>query len=167
MYRLSDRKSGKQAIFEQTGMPLPPMYPTHKILWMKADMVRLYKRVHKFLCFEYFVFFKLGLKPVIDHSLASGAMAFDTIQKRWSDEKLKTASADEELLAAAEPSENIVGCLECSTSKALGLQGEVYAITGGHDQACGAIWAAIMGQAKAMHATGLRMCAHPLLIDHI
>ncbi len=153
-YGLLDRKIGRKAIFAITGMPLHPMYSIHKILWIKKNKPSLYKRTYKFLCFEDFVFFKLGLRPVIDYSLAARTMAFDIINKKWSGEILKAAAVDEERLATVAPSATIVGSLEGHMAKPLGFKKEVYAVTGGHDQACGAFGAGIMTQERAMNATG-------------
>ncbi|MGM0365372.1 MAG: FGGY-family carbohydrate kinase [Actinomycetota bacterium] len=145
---------GSKEIFNITGMPLHPMYSINKVMWIKKYMPHIYRRTHKFLCFEDYLFARLGLEPTIDYSLAARTMAFDINRFCWSRKILKIAGIEQEMLAGIKPSGKIVGQLDKNICSILGLEGDVYAVTGGHDQACGAFGSGVHRQGYAANATG-------------
>ncbi len=148
------REMGAKKIFEITGMPLHPMYSINKIMWIKQNRKDIFKRAYKFLCFEDYILTKFGLTPTIDYSLAARTMAFDIVNKVWSEEILQKAEINMELLSKARPSGEIVGEIDPSISCELGLDKGVVGVTGGHDQACGAFGSGIIEGNTALNATG-------------
>lgn len=154
-YEFWEKGLGRKRIFDVTGMPLHPMYSINKIMWIKKNLNHIYKKTFKFLCFEDYVFSKLGLKPTIDYSLAARTMAFDIIKKRWSKKILEEAKIDVGLLSEVRSSAEVVGEINPKISKELGFEKEdIVGVTGGHDQACGAFGAGIITTNIAMNATG-------------
>ena len=75
-----------------------------KLIWMQRNQSDLYRQVWKFLGFEDFVYFKLGVPPVVDYSLAARTMAFDIITKSWSEKMLGLANINASLFPDAAPS---------------------------------------------------------------
>jgi len=153
-YKFWKERLGSKKIFEITGMPLHPMYSINKILWFKKNLRDIFKRTHKFLCFEDFIFSKFGLKPTIDYCLASRTMAFDVVNKDWSEVILKEAKIDRGLLSEVQPSGEVVGEVGLKIARDLGIDNNIVGVTGGHDQGCGAFGAGIIGEKEAMNATG-------------
>ncbi len=94
------------------------------------------------------------MKPTIDHCLAARTMALDIRKKEWSKEILETAGIKEDKLAELKPSGQIVGKLNVDIAKKLGFTENVFGVTGGHDQGCGALGAGITNEGVAMNATG-------------
>lgn len=161
--RFWEYELGKKKIFQITGMPLHPMYTLNKILWIKDNLKDVFKETEKFLCFEDFLFMKFGLTPTLDYSMAARTMAFDLNNKYWSTEILETAKIDIELLPDVKPSGFIVGELNSKISDELGLEKNVVAVTGGHDQACGAFGSGIIESKTAMNAIGTSDVIAPVL----
>ena len=62
-------------------------------MWWRKNQPDIYQRTWKFLCYEDFVFYKLGLEPTMDYSMAARTMAFDIKEKKWSKEMLEAAAA--------------------------------------------------------------------------
>ena len=149
-----EKALGKERIFQITGMPLHPMHTINKIIWFRENMPDVYKNTWKFLCVEDFVLFKLGAKPVIDYSLAARTMAFDIESKTWSEEMLSLATVDQELLPDVKPSGELAGQISPEATAGLGLTKDVILVTGGHDQACGALGAGVIKEGSAVNATG-------------
>jgi len=154
-YKFWQNKIGKKEIFNITGMPLHPMYSINKIMWLKHNRKDIFKRTYKFLCFEDYLFMKFGYAPTIDYSLAARTMAFDIRLKKWSKEILDASKIDEEFLAEVKPSGVIIdGTIDRSLTDEIGLEKDIYGVTGGHDQACGTFGAGIIQEKTAMNAIG-------------
>lgn len=154
-YKFWQNNLGKEKIFKLTGMPLHPMYSINKIMWIKSNKKDIYKKAYKFLCFEDYIFMKFGYTPTIDYSLAARTMAFDITTKKWSEEILNTVGINPELLAEVKPSGTMVnGEINKTIAAEIGLDRNIYGVTGGHDQACGAFGAGIIGENTAMNAIG-------------
>jgi sugar (pentulose or hexulose) kinase len=78
-----------EAVFGITGMPLHPMHTISRMIWMREHEPAVFGRVWKFLCYEEYVFYLLGVPPITDYSLAARQMAFDVREKRWSGRMLE------------------------------------------------------------------------------
>lgn len=152
---------GKKRVFEITGMPVSGITTLNKILWIKHHKPALYDETWKFLCYEDLAYFRLGLHPTIDYSLAARTMAFDLAKRKWSDTVLRIAGVDEALLSDTKPSGTVVGEIPERVGRELGLAKKVVAVTGGHDQPCGALGAGVIKPGVAMYATGTVECIAP------
>jgi len=67
---------------------------------------------------------------------------------------LSWANLDQNLFSNVKPSGDIVGKVDKGVAKELGLGKSVIAVTGGHDQPCGALGAGVLSEGIAMNATG-------------
>ncbi|GMU92537.1 MAG: carbohydrate kinase [Candidatus Hydrogenedentota bacterium] len=156
-----ERKS-KMEIAMISGMPLHGMYSLNKILWFKENDPDVFMRTWKWLCYEDFVQFRLGVEPTMSHSLAARTMALDVRAGGWSHELLHVAGIDIGLLPNTAPSGTIVGTVSGSVAKEIGLPAGVVVVTGGHDQPAGALGAGILQSGEAMYATGTVDCICPI-----
>ena len=153
-----EKRVGKSSLFKITGMPLNNTYTINKILWWKKKRKEVFKKAKKFLCYEDFAIFRLGLPPTIDYSLAARTMAFDIKEKKWSRKILNLSGIDEDLLPEVKPSGEIVGELPSKVARELSLPAGVKVVTGGHDQPAGALGSGIIKEGIAMDATGTVEC---------
>jgi xylulokinase len=145
---------GRNKIFKITGMPVHAMYSICKLLWLKDKEPDIYKNIHKYLLLEDYIFFKLGLQPLIDYSLASRTMAFNVIKKEWSQEILDFCELDKNIFSDVVESGSIVGELKSKAASNLGLKKGVVVVAGAHDQIAGALGCGIIKDNIAMNATG-------------
>ncbi len=153
------RKSlGAEKIMKITGQPLHPMFSLIKIMWLKENHPHIYNKTWKFLCCEDLIIHKLGLPPTIDYSLASRTMAFDILEKTWSEEILSQADIERSLFPEVAPSGTVVGEIPKSIANELSLPSKVRVVTGGHDQPCGALGAGVKEEGVAMEAIGTTDC---------
>jgi xylulokinase len=158
---------GKRDIFSITGQPLHPMTTLNKIMWFRDNIPRVYNRAWKFLCYEDLFFYRMGLEPTIDYSLASRTMAFDIRKKEWSDTMLDTADIDHDLLAEVAPSGHVVGELGSEMARELGLPSGIVIVSGGHDQPCSALGGGIVQPDIAVDSTGTVECVTPAMADPV
>jgi xylulokinase len=156
-----DRKLGRRRIFETSGMPLHGMYSASKILWWKQERPDVFRKAKYFLCYEDLLFHELGLEPAIDHSLAARTMMMDLSREAWSDEICGAAGIDPKRLARLLPSGSALGEIGPKAAKEFGLTAGVVAVTGGHDQPCGALGAGVVEDGVGTYATGTVECITP------
>ena len=150
-------------IFEITGQPLHPMHTISKIMWLRENKPEVFKRVWKFLCYEEYVFYLLGIDPVTDYSIAARMMAFDVKSKQWSEKMLSIAGLGESLFPGTAPSGTAIGEVAPKVAEELGLPKGVVAVTGGHDQPCNALGAGIIQSGTAVYGIGTVECITPAL----
>ncbi len=152
-------------LFRITGMPLSHIYTILKLQWVRENQPEVFARVWKFLLFEDFTIFRMGLPPTIDYSLAARTMAFDVVEKRWSERVFELADLDPALFAEAQPSGTVVGELPRKSADLLGLPAGCLVVTGGHDQPAGALGAGVIAPGVAIDATGTVECLTPAFAE--
>jgi len=150
-----------EEIFEITGMPLHPMHTISKMMWMREHEPDMFVRVWKFLCYEEYVFYLLGVPPITDYSLAARQMAFDVREKRWSGRMLEIAGLEERLFPDVAPSGTALGTVSDRAAEKLGLPKGVVAVTGGHDQLCNALGSGVIEKGMAAYGVGTVECITP------
>jgi len=155
---LCDRSLGKMRIFQITGQPLHPGYSLPKMMWLKDERPEIFNKARKFLLYEDFAYFKLGLEPTIDYSLAGRTMAFDVKEKKWSEEMFSVAGIDPRVMATPRPSGEIVGEIPASVTEELGLPKGAIAVTGGHDQPVNALGGGGISEGVAVDGMGSTEC---------
>ncbi len=159
-----ERKS-RMDLAQLTGMPLHGMYTINKIMWFKEHQPEVYAKAAKFLCYEDYVQYRLGVPPTMSHSLAGRTMALDAKAGEWSSEILSIAGVDPDLLPATAPSGTAVGEIPDAIADDIGLPHGIVIATGGHDQPAGALGAGILEGGEAVYATGTVECLCPIFPD--
>ena len=165
---VAERFSGeisKEEAFRITGMPLHPMHTIFKIIWLRENEPEIFSKVWKFLCYEEFVFYLLGLEPTTDRSLAARTMAFDIGAGRWSDRMLGIAGLTEDIFPEVLPSGTVVGEVPRRRAEELGLPNGVLAVTGGHDQPCNALGSGVVREGTAAYGVGTVECITPAFAE--
>ncbi|MFH1009060.1 MAG: FGGY-family carbohydrate kinase [Candidatus Latescibacterota bacterium] len=150
-----------EEIYRITGMPPHPMHTICKMMWMREHQPKLFGRVWKFLCYEEYVFYLLGVPPITDYSVAARRMAFDMGEKRWSGRMLQIAGLDEGLFPDVAPSGTLVGTVSGRVAEELGLPKGVRVVTGGHDQLCNALGSGVIETGMAAYGVGTVECIAP------
>jgi xylulokinase len=157
-----EREVGREKIFQITGMPLYFIHSINKIMWIRDERPKAYSKLRRCLCFEDFVYYKLGVEPVIDHSLAARTMAFDVTEKEWSDEMIGLAGIERSFFPEAAPSGTVIGEVDPKIADELGFQKGVKVVTGGHDQPSTALGAGIIQSGIAVDGIGTVECITPV-----
>jgi len=169
-------KLGEEKIMKITGVKPQPMYSLAKMIHIKENYPEIYEKTYKFLLIGSFVIYKLTDETVIDYSLAARTMAFDVINKKWSEEILDLAGIDINKLAQVMPSGTITGQVKFEIATQLGLAGlagnaesndeskneGIKVVTGGHDQICAALGAGVIDSSIAIDGTGTVECITPI-----
>ena len=149
---------GEWDIFRITGMPMHPSFTLSKIIWLRDNRPDVFEKTWKFLLWPDIVMLKLGLEPRLDYTLAGRTMAFDTVNKQWSDLMLNQAGISPDEFAEPIQSGEIVGEIPDAVADELGLPHGVILVAGGHDQQMNALGAGIVRQGLAVDGMGTVEC---------
>jgi gluconokinase len=78
-------------LYPLTGVPVHPMLPLCKIIWMRQTMPTIFALAKKFISIKEYIFFRLFGKYIVDFSIASATGLFNIHQLTWEDKALKLA----------------------------------------------------------------------------
>ena len=145
---------GAREIFQRTGMPVHTINTLPKLLWLKRHEPDLWSEAHRFLLYEDFLIRKMTGQAVISRCLASRMQLYDLQADQWSSEILDAVELDQARLATVRSSGEAVGQMLPDLARDLGLSKSPLVVTGGHDQACGALGAGLTRPGLAMVSTG-------------
>lgn len=145
---------GSQELFERTGMPVHTINTLPKLLWLKQNEPDIWQRAHRFLLYEDFIIHKMTGKAVISRCLASRTQLYDIRNRNWSPELLAALELEPEQLAEIADSGTGVALMKADLATDIGFAGPPLVVTGGHDQACGALGVGLTRPGLAMVSTG-------------
>jgi xylulokinase len=146
---------GAQVLFSRTGMPLHTINTLPKLLWLQRNEPDVWTSARQFLLYEDFMLERLGGRATIGHCLASRTQMYDLTAGDWAGDLLDACQIDVGRLAPLAPAAGgIVGAIRPELLLALGLEGEVLLVSGGHDQACAALGSGVIEAGRAMVSTG-------------
>lgn len=157
---LADRL-GQKNILEITGVGSHPMYSISKIMWIKKHQPQLFAKTWKFLFFADLILFRLGAAPATGYSMAARSMAFDVVNKCWSNRMLDAAGLAYDLFAAVHPAGSVIGQISPAQAQHLGINTHAVLVTGGHDQTCAALGAGAIREGIAVNGMGTVDCLTP------
>ncbi len=129
------RKSKEgQAVYGRTGVPIHPMSPLLKIIWLRENQPKIFKQTHKFLGIKEYLLFHLLGEYVSDLSVASATGLLNTRENRWDERALALAGISAAQLPELEiPAQIMV--LPKQVSSALHLPAGLPIVLGGSDGA--------------------------------
>jgi len=151
---------GAERIYQITGQPPSNLYALNRLLWFKENRPEIFKNINKFLCWEEFIFLKLGVEPVTDYSVACRTLAFDINEKKYSQEILDKIGINADLFPKAVLSGTEIGVVEKKVREALGFSRNVKVVTGGFDQICAALGCGVIKEGMASVGTGTMEVMH-------
>jgi xylulokinase len=145
---------GGEDLFERTGMPIHTINTLPKLLWLRENEPDVWKAAHKFLLVEDFLIQKMTGQAVVSQCLASRTQLYNLNEGNWDEEILPALGLDPTRLASVVPSGSVAGSLSPELVAAFGLRRSPLVVTGGHDQACGALGVGLTKPGLAMVSTG-------------
>ena len=129
---------GRDSFERVTGMAPMPHYTVAKWSWLATETPDVCRAAAKLVCYGDLVAARLGLEPVIDHTMAARTLAFDQSSRSWDPGILEAAGVDQAKLPTPAPSGTVIGAIPRQHSLDLGLAPGAALVAGGLDQACAA-----------------------------
>ncbi len=144
----------ERALFNCTGMPVHTINTLPKLLWLQKHEPEVWERADRFALYEDFLIQRMTGEPVVSRCLASRTQLFDLRAGTWATALLEAAGLTPSRLPRARPSGEAVGPMRPDLAAALGFASPPLVVTGGHDQACGALGVGLTRSGLAMVSTG-------------
>jgi xylulokinase len=145
---------GARALFDLTGMPVHTINTLPKLLWLRDHESETWAAADQFLLYEDFIIRKMTGEAAISRCLASRTQLYDLHADGWSPELLALLDLSPDRLAAVRPSGFPVNTMRPELAADLGFAAPPLVVTGGHDQACGALGVGLTQPGLAMVSTG-------------
>jgi len=123
----------QKELYPAIGVPLHPMLPLCKILWIAHSMPTIFSLAKKFISIKEYVFFKFFGKYLVDYSIASASGLFDINQLQWNDKALRIAGIDSNRLSTVVPTTHAETGIKEEYRQLLGVSSKVQFIIGGSD----------------------------------
>ncbi|MDB5231979.1 MAG: gluconate kinase [Chitinophagaceae bacterium] len=164
------KKSGAaKELYECCGVPVHPVSPLTKIMWLKENQPDIFEKAHKFISLKEFIFFCLFNEYVIDHSIASATGMFDIHQLQWNPNALSFAGISTEKLSAIVPVTSQFFLKNESVIKELGIGKNIPFIIGSSDGCLANIASGLAGSGHLSVTIGtsaaVRVCTTAPFID--
>ncbi len=145
---------GAERIYKITGQPPSNLYPLNKLIWFKHNKPRIFEKMYKFLGWEEFIFMRFGAEPISDYSLTCRTLAFNIMEKQYSEEILMKTGIDIGLFPKAVLSGTVIGSVDKKIGSKLGFKNDIKIVTGGFDQVCAALGSGVVMEGMASIGTG-------------
>ncbi|MFD2307298.1 gluconokinase [Enterococcus termitis] len=122
-----------QTMYQNTGLPMHPMTPFHKIRWLKDQVPAVFDQAKKFIGIKEYVFYRLFNLYITDFSTASGTGFLNIHTLEWDQLALAQMQiSQEQLPILVPPTHQMVG-LDKKWSDKLGLNEQTIFVLGGAD----------------------------------
>ena len=148
------QKFGAETLFEWTGMPVHTINTLPKLLWIKQNEPEIWKKAAHFMLVEDYLIYKMTGQAAISRCLASRTQLYNLKEETWSKEILAVLDLEPGQLSPVLPSGKAVAKMRLPVSEAMGFERPPIVVTGGHDQACGALGVGLTRPGLAMVSTG-------------
>lgn len=126
-------KSEGEELFRRTGVPIHPMSPLVKLLWMKETNYGPYHQARYFMSIKDYILMKWYEEIVVDYSIAasSGLMNAETLQ--WDEKALELVNIKQEQLPKIVPPTEVLSGLSNELAVQLGILPETPMVVGAAD----------------------------------
>lgn len=129
-----EQEIGREKLFKITGHAPHTSYTIGHVVWLMRNRPELVAKVHKFLCVQDFIGYKLSGETAIGYSLAARTSLFDIRKRAWSPEIFSAIGLSPDLFSAPLEAGVAYGKVLPSVASRLGLSADTLVVTGGHDQ---------------------------------
>ena len=149
-------KIGEARIYKITGIPVFPGFLLPSLLWVRKNEPQIYRKVYKVLSPKDFLRVRFTGEIFTEPTDGCATLMMDVTKRKWSQEVLTTFKVPESIMAEIIESFDIAGRVNRETAKETGLREGTPVITGGGDQAMGAIGSGLIkpGIANSTIGTG-------------
>jgi len=153
-------------VYARTGIPeVAPTWSACKILWIRQNEPEIFSRAHTFPLVQDYLIYRLTGRIVTDGSVSCTTLNYDLVENAWwADVQEAIGIRTEQLPEIVQPGA-CVGTLSPEAAGLLGLSTKTCVVTGGMDQAVGAIGAGNFKPGKVSESTGAALAIQATIAD--
>ncbi|WP_078412560.1 gluconokinase [Priestia abyssalis] len=120
-------------LYSKTGMPIHPMSPFVKLLWMKEVEYEPYLKANYFMSIKEFLIQEWFGQRVIDYSMASATGLFNAKTLQWDEEILELVKINKEQLSKIVPPTECLTGIKNDVAEKMGISSEIPFVIGAAD----------------------------------
>lgn len=120
-------------IYEKTGMPMHPMAPIYKLLWLKQDSPELFNQVKYWIGIKEYLIFRLTGKLMIDTTMAAGTGMLNLKTLTWDQDLLDILELKQDQLPEIAEPTKVVTPIKNEYVQKLGISPKTKIILGASD----------------------------------
>jgi xylulokinase len=151
----AEKFGADDAWYMRTGCGFPPgLYSAFKLMWFKEHESEWFSRVDTVLGTKDWINFKLCGAKVTDNSYATGTGVYDLKTRAYSEDLIARTGLDESIFPKIVPSFEVIGEVDSSVARLLGLPENVKVVAGGVDNSCMALGAGAFLNGRAYASLG-------------
>lgn len=160
---------GSAEIYNIVGLPTATGFMAPSVMWVKDHEPEVIKNTVKLLLPKDYIRFKLTGKMATDYTDATGTLFLDIISRKWSERVVQATEINFNILPELLDSSAIAGEVTHRAAQESGLIPGIPVITGGGDQAIGAMGCGLVkdGMSASTIGTGgqLNVCVSKPFFD--
>lgn len=127
------RATNGQEIYERTGLPIHPMSPLAKLMWMKETQFQPYKQATYFMSIKEYIIYKWFDQRLIDYSMAAATGLFNMKTFNWDAEILQLCGVKREQLSTIVPPTKILPPINKKVARKMGISPDMPIVIGAAD----------------------------------
>jgi len=131
------KKITRYKIYNHTGLNSNPFFSAYKILWIKKNKPKIYKKIFKWLSISDYISWKLTGVIATDYSQAMRTLLFNAKDKKWSNFMFNKTNINKNIMPEIMPTGSYLGIINPKLSKELNLNYSCVVGLGGHDHFVG------------------------------
>lgn len=153
--------------YNKTGWRLDSNMSFMPLYWLKTNKPDIFKKIHKVLYVNDYVYRKITGNSFQDPSNASISLFYNIIDNEWDSNILDLLDFNKDKFSVVKDSGALIGNLSKKICKIIGIKSKVKVINGGHDQYCAGLGTGIFNDKEILLATGtawviFKMLKNPL-----
>ena len=153
-------------VYRRTGIPeIVATWSACKVLWLKRNEPAVFSRPRSSSWSRDYLIWRLTGRFVTDGSVSCTTLYYDLQENRWWPELLEAVGIGTERLPEIVAPGTAVGGLSPEAAASLGLEPETMVVTGGMDQAVGAIGAGNFAPGMVSETTGAALAIQATIDD--
>ena len=141
-----------QSIYLETGVPMHPMSPLLKLVWLRATRRALFDAAHKFVSIKEFVCHQLFDRWVVDDSIASASGLYSLAQRDWCEAALAAAGVTRARLSEIAAPQTLLRGLSSGYAAAMNLPVATPFVLGASDGCLANLGAGLLANAAGAAA---------------
>ncbi len=120
-------------LYVRTGMPIHPMSPLVKLMWLRHEHSDLFKKAAKFISIKEFVLYRWFQQYVVDYSIANATGLFNMEKLNWDVEAIALPGITPDHLPNIVPTTHVLRGIDPAAASAMGLPTNIPVVVGSSD----------------------------------
>ncbi|MGB3299641.1 MAG: gluconokinase [Phormidesmis sp.] len=121
------------SLYQRTGMPIHPMSPLVKLMWLRYEQSELFNRAAKFISIKEYVIYRWFERHVVDYSIANATGLFNMAALDWDEEALAIAGVNRAQLSQLVPTTHVLSPMSLEAASSMGIPADMPVIIGASD----------------------------------